>query len=95
MERMSLTLNKTTYWRSETSADRLPEAMAEVTFVGRSNAGKSSLICALCENSQLARISKRPGRTRAINIFEATRGRWLVDLPGYGFAEGPERERNY
>lgn len=88
-------LTKSAYWRSETSGDRLPPSLAEVTFVGRSNAGKSSLICGLCKNPQLARVSKRPGRTRAINVFEASRGRWLVDLPGYGFAEGPAKERNY
>jgi len=57
--------------------------------------GKSSLLCALCENKKLARVSKLPGRTRAVNVFEARPGKWLVDLPGYGFAVAPEKEWAY
>lgn len=80
---------------TETDAKRLPPSDAEVTFVGRSNAGKSSLICGLCEDKKLARVSKTPGRTRGLNVFEVRHGRWLVDLPGYGFADAPEKEREY
>lgn len=85
----------TRFLMSETDYRRLPPSEAEVTFVGRSNAGKSSLICALCENFKLARVSKTPGRTRELNVFEVQRGRWLVDVPGFGYAAAGKRERDY
>lgn len=59
----------------------------EVAFVGRSNAGKSTAINAIADNKSLTRVSKRPGRTQAINLFEISPGRTLVDLPGYGYAD--------
>ncbi len=62
----------------------------EVAFAGRSNAGKSSAINAITGVSGLARASKMPGRTRAINLFEVDEGRYLADLPGYGYARMPE-----
>lgn len=58
----------------------------EVAFAGRSNAGKSSALNTLTQNKRLARISKTPGRTQAINLFEIDPQRRLVDLPGYGYA---------
>jgi GTP-binding protein len=88
-------LLNTRYLMSETDQKRLPESLSEVTFVGRSNVGKSSLICALTGNNKLARVSKLPGRTRGINVFEVKKGQWLVDLPGYGYAVAPEKEREY
>ena len=87
--------NNTKYLISETDPLRLPNAEGEVAFIGRSNVGKSMTLCALTDNKSLARVSKTPGRTRAINVFEVKRGRWLVDLPGYGHATGPKREKNY
>ncbi len=80
------------YLLSETDPARLGVCAAEVAFVGRSNVGKSSLLNAVCRRD-VARVSKLPGRTRAINVFKAGFDRWLVDLPGYGFAVGPEAER--
>ncbi len=77
---------------SEADPARLPECAAEVTFVGRSNVGKSSLLNAVV-GKPLARVSNTPGRTKTINVFEAGHGRWLVDLPGYGFAAGKPEER--
>lgn len=65
-------------------ADRL-----EVCFAGRSNVGKSSLINALTGRKSLARASNTPGRTQEINYFDLGGSRFLVDLPGYGYAEAP------
>ena len=65
-------------------ADRL-----EVCFAGRSNVGKSSLINALTNRKNLARASNTPGRTQEINFFALGDTRYLVDLPGYGYAEAP------
>ena len=65
-------------------ADRL-----EVCFAGRSNVGKSSLINALTGRKSLARASNTPGRTQEINYFALGDTRYLVDLPGYGYAEAP------
>lgn len=62
----------------------------EVAFAGRSNAGKSSAINALTNQKQLARASKRPGRTQMINFFNGNPDQRLVDLPGYGYAAVPE-----
>ena len=64
---------------------------AEVAFAGRSNAGKSSAINALTQQSGLARTSRTPGRTQLINFFSVmNEARRLVDLPGYGYAKVPE-----
>lgn len=78
---------------SATRTSQLPDSPAEVAFVGRSNVGKSSLINALANQKQLARVSNTPGRTQLINIFSAGGGGTLVDLPGYGFAKVPGRVR--
>jgi GTP-binding protein len=66
-----------------------PDRCAEVAFAGRSNAGKSSAINALTNRRKLAFVSKTPGRTQQINYFELDAGRFLVDLPGYGYAKVP------
>ena len=68
-------------------------ALAEVAFVGRSNAGKSSAMNALCDHTRLAYVSKTPGRTQHLNFFTVRDGQYLVDLPGYGFAKAPEEIR--
>ena len=70
--------------------------LPEIAFLGRSNVGKSSLLNALANRKALARTSSTPGKTRLIHFFEVRRGHRdvvLVDLPGYGFAKVPERER--
>ena len=61
----------------------------EVAFAGRSNAGKSSAINALANHTRLAFTSKTPGRTQHINYFSLGENRFLVDLPGYGYAKVP------
>ncbi|MBX9667765.1 MAG: ribosome biogenesis GTP-binding protein YihA/YsxC [Candidatus Obscuribacterales bacterium] len=73
-----------------------PEQGTEVAFAGRSNAGKSSALNTLTQNKKLARTSKTPGSTHAINFFElhdSARLR-LVDLPGYGYAKVPQAMKN-
>ncbi|WP_136645670.1 ribosome biogenesis GTP-binding protein YihA/YsxC [Tabrizicola sp. YIM 78059] len=73
-----------------TSMAALPPAdRIEVCFAGRSNVGKSSLINALTGRKTLARASNTPGRTQEINYFALGEARYLVDLPGYGYAEAP------
>jgi GTP-binding protein len=71
----------------------LPQSMAEVILSGRSNVGKSSVINALCSQKNLARTSKTPGRTRSINIYSVAMKKWIIDLPGYGFAKVSFQEK--
>ncbi|MCY4193523.1 MAG: ribosome biogenesis GTP-binding protein YihA/YsxC [bacterium] len=83
------------FLRSASDAAELPESRCEVALVGRSNVGKSSLLNAVANRKGLARTSKAPGATRLLNVFElqGEPGRWLVDLPGYGFAKAPKADR--
>ena len=84
--------HQTTFALSAVSLDGCPgDSAAEVAFAGRSNAGKSSAINAICRQSRLARTSKTPGRTQLLNFFSVpgAAGRYLVDLPGYGYAKVP------
>lgn len=73
----------------------LPATSAEIAFVGRSNAGKSSAINTLTNHTRLAYVSKTPGRTQHINYFELANGQFMVDLPGYGYAQVPEAVRQH
>ena len=74
--------------------DPYPRAGAEIAFAGRSNAGKSSAINTLAGRRRLAFVSKTPGRTQMINFFSLGHDRFVVDLPGYGFASAPEAVRS-
>ena len=76
-------------WASPTIETLPPMAGVEVAFAGRSNVGKSSLINALTGRKSLARTSNTPGRTQEINYFDVGGQLFLVDLPGYGYAEAP------
>jgi GTP-binding protein len=70
---------------------QMPEGqLPEITFAGRSNVGKSSLINALCGRRDLARTSDTPGRTQEINFFDLGGRLTITDLPGYGFAKAPK-----
>ncbi|MCI2401108.1 ribosome biogenesis GTP-binding protein YihA/YsxC [Aliiroseovarius subalbicans] len=80
----------TDFLKGVVAMDGLPDPdRIEVCFAGRSNVGKSSLINALTGRKGLARASNTPGRTQEINFFTTTDGPYLVDLPGYGFANAP------
>ncbi|MFR4009068.1 MAG: ribosome biogenesis GTP-binding protein YihA/YsxC [Christensenellales bacterium] len=70
-----------------------PQPLREVAVVGRSNAGKSSLVNTICNNKKLARVSSAPGKTRSINFYNIDNALMLVDLPGYGFAKRSGKER--
>lgn len=81
---------KASFYITVASLAGLPqESEAEVAFVGRSNAGKSSAINVLANQRRLAHVSKTPGRTQHLNYFRVGPGRFLVDLPGYGYACAP------
>jgi GTP-binding protein len=86
-------LGKTAFFRAVSEAQTLPKNISEVIFCGRSNVGKSSAINALCSQKNLARTSKTPGRTRSINVYSVSMGRWIIDLPGYGFARVSPQEK--
>ena len=78
---------------SATRVEDLPDSPAEIAIVGRSNVGKSSIINSLANRKQLARVSNTPGRTQLINLFTLPTGATVVDLPGYGYAAVPTREK--
>ncbi|MBS0359066.1 MAG: YihA family ribosome biogenesis GTP-binding protein [Proteobacteria bacterium] len=85
---MSLLYTQAKFLLSVAKLEQLPpDEGAEVAFVGRSNAGKSSALNALTKNKNLARTSKTPGRTQMINYFALDDEHRLVDLPGYGYAK--------
>lgn len=91
---MSNPLARARYLISAHVLKQLPEGEArEVAFAGRSNAGKSSALNALCQQKGLARTSKTPGRTQQLVYFEVAPQRYLVDLPGYGYAQVPPELR--
>jgi len=75
---------------------QLPGSLVEIAVAGRSNVGKSSLLNALANRKNLAKTSKTPGATRLLNVFELQpegSGKWIVDLPGYGYAKAPKHEQ--
>jgi GTP-binding protein len=74
---------------SKCPKDRLPE----YAFIGRSNVGKSSLINMITNNSKLAKTSGKPGKTQLINHFKINNNWFLVDLPGYGYAQVSKSKR--
>ena len=86
-----------TFMLGVAALEQLPEAgLNELAFIGRSNVGKSSLLNALTNRrfgaAALARVSNTPGRTQQLNYFNLGDAVWLVDLPGYGYAEAPKAQ---
>lgn len=94
---MGITVIEAKFLAGAPTAKALPApSLPEVAFAGRSNVGKSSLIATLLGRKKLVRVSRTPGRTQAINLFSVQTNEGplqLADLPGYGYAEAPIRER--
>lgn len=91
--RMSNPLERAQYRLAAHNESQLPpDGGYEVAFAGRSNAGKSTSLNAICRQNALARVSKTPGRTQQLVYFGLPphEDRWLVDLPGYGYAKVPK-----
>ena len=87
-------IKKAYFLMSNTRFDRLPkDNMPEYAFIGRSNVGKSSLINMLVQRRGLAKTSSMPGKTVAINHFVVNDAWYLVDLPGYGYAQHSKKIR--
>ena len=92
---MSLVVQNAEYWKSFEKYHQIPDDdCGEVVFAGRSNAGKSTAINVITNQKKLAHTSKLPGRTRLLNFFKVTEDRFIVDLPGYGYAKVSEAMRN-
>ena len=91
---MSLFQNAVFHTTVANLRDLPQDAISEVAFAGRSNAGKSSAINTLAGRVRLAFVSKTPGRTQHLNYFTLTDGKYFVDLPGYGYAKAPEAIRS-
>jgi len=90
MDEQHLAFHQTRYYKSVVDVNDLPpDEGAEVAFIGRSNAGKSSALNVITGIKGLARTSKTPGRTQMINFFSIGEDKHLVDLPGYGYAKVP------
>lgn len=87
-------ITKAVFSGSSTKVEQKPALkLPEFAFIGRSNVGKSSLINRLTGNSSLAKTSQTPGKTQLVNHFLINDKWYLVDLPGYGYARLPDKER--
>src|SRR5665647_3992269 len=81
---------------SNSEVEKCPkDFLPEYAFIGRSNVGKSSLINMLTNHKNLAKTSGRPGKTQLINHFKINNNWFLVDLPGYGYAEFRRKPNRY
>ena len=92
---MPLFQNASFFISAHNLRDLPPATGVEVAFAGRSNAGKSSALNTLANHNRLAYVSKQPGRTQLINFFTLGDDRFLVDLPGYGYAKVPQAMREH
>ena len=90
LKTIPMKFDQTCFQTSAATLEDCPaDSSAEVAFAGRSNAGKSSAVNVITGLPKLARTSKTPGRTQLINFFFIEEGKYLVDLPGYGYAKVP------
>ena len=95
LKTIPMKFDQTCFQTSAATLEDCPaDSAAEVAFAGRSNAGKSSAVNVITSLPQLARTSKTPGRTQLINFFFIEEGKYLVDLPGYGYAKVPLERRD-
>ncbi len=90
---MNYNFKQAKFYTTVNDLKSLPFSEKEIAIVGRSNAGKSSLLNTLTNQNRLAYTSKTPGRTQHINYFELAENTYIVDLPGYGYAKVPEAIR--
>jgi GTP-binding protein len=89
-----ITIKEARFVKSSTGLKGCPQDdLPEYAFIGRSNVGKSSLINMLTNRNRLAKTSTTPGKTQLINHFLINKEWYLVDLPGYGYARMPVKER--
>ena len=87
-------INTAAYVGSFPSESKSPkDGKPEFAFIGRSNVGKSSLINMLCDRKAMAHVSKKPGKTQALNFYLIDGSWYIVDLPGYGYAKISKRKR--
>ena len=92
---LNLFFSKNTFLGSFNEIQKLPDIkLPECCFIGRSNVGKSSLINAITKSKRLARVSKTPGRTQSVNLYEINKKLNIVDLPGYGYGKFSNNIRN-
>ena len=84
-----------TFIKSASKLSECPEGnLPEFAMIGRSNVGKSSLINMMANHSKLSKVSVTPGKTKLIGYFMINDNRYLVDLPGYGYAQTGKKNRN-
>ena len=92
---LNLFFSKNSFVGSFNEVSAIPNShLPECCFIGRSNVGKSSLINAITKYKKLAKISKTPGRTQSVNIFEINNKINIIDLPGYGYAKISKSKRD-
>jgi len=90
-----LNINNARFEKGAVKPEQYPDNdIPEITFVGRSNVGKSSLINALLNRKNLARVASKPGKTREINFYNVDDAVYFVDLPGYGYAKVSKDVKN-
>ncbi len=95
MSKKSRAIKKAVFVKSSPSLSECPDPnIPEYAFIGRSNVGKSSLLNMLTNNTKLAKISSKPGKTQLINHYLINDDWFLVDLPGYGYAKFSKTERH-
>jgi len=93
---LNLFFTKNIFLGSFYEIDKIPNKnIPECCFLGRSNVGKSSIINSISQSKKLAKVSKTPGRTQSINVFEVSKKLNIVDLPGYGYSNLSKNSQEY